>query len=352
MDMNNMDMDYLEMFDDCPDNLHEDGGAPCTALALNADRREGILDSSATFSALVPLDRPVTKTLTNVTSSSLVACSTRIRNEQSDWKPKVKTMFTLRKNPTAFSWYRHYCKQKKKNYVDEASVLDALVHLQMKIKTGKHRVHYNMKRLKRRDAKSDLRKHSLVLQSKLKIKSGVGNRYVRQYGMTDFLEVAFGERNVKNHFHLVGNIATHFHMDRGTVQIMRTTVAASVIAKQIMVGARILALCRANRPTFVAVRHAWDETAQDIQVKLADFDGARSAWKVMVQKLSMTVFWGETSLTMDFATGLPSGCRYVSMVYPKLRIENETIRESGNTKKGGCVCFNCKKSTEKFMVEL
>ena len=340
MDMNNMDMDYLEMFNDCPDNFHEDGGAPCTALALNADR-EGILDPSATCSALVPLDSPVTKTLNNVTGSSLISVSPRIRNEHPDWRPKVKTMFNLRKNPTAFSWYRHYCKQKKKSYVDEASVLDALVHLQMKIKTGKHRVHYNMKRLKRRDAKSGFRKHSLVLQAKLKVKSGVGNRHVRQYGMTDFLEVAFGERNAKNHFHLVGNIATHFNMDRSTVQIMRTTVAACVIAKQIMVGARILALCRANRPMCVAVRHAWDETAQDIQVKLAGFDGARSAWKVMVQKLSMTVFWDATSLTMDFVTGLPSGCRYVSMFYPKLKIENETIREHIT---GGSV-LNAKNST-------
>ena len=137
------------------------------------------------------------------------------------------------------------------------------------------------------------------------MKSGKGNRFSRHFSMVDFLEVAFGEKDTwsKDQFHSVGDIAKHFKISRKSVQIMRTTMAASVFAKQAQVAVRIWQLCRSHSPTMVAVRHAWDETAQDISVKLLGKETTRSAWKVMVQKLTINIFWEKNSLTFDLVLG-------------------------------------------------
>ena len=218
---------------------------------------------------------------------SIVPVSTTSKRKHLSWKA----------NPKALSWYRHFCKAKKKVFTTESSVLEALIELQKKQKTGKNNVTFNVKRLRRRDSKSQICKRSLVLQAKLK--SGSGNQHCRRFSMTDFLEVSFGEKDTKKHFHVASNIAKHFNMSAGMVNLMRTTVAASIVTKQIKVAARIFALCKAKPPTTVSVRHAWDETAQDIQVKLLGQSASRSAWKVMVQKLSILIFWEKTSISMD-----------------------------------------------------
>jgi hypothetical protein len=281
-----MGVDFLEMFDEC---LGLDADASADSLALPEHVGSELAQVS---SPQVPVQ--VTG------SNALVEVPPEVFQHTLPTHNSKKTKLDWRVCPKALSWYRHFCKAKKKIRTDESTVLDALIALQKKHKTGKHCVAYNVKRVKRRNRSSEISKRSLVLQAKMKI--GKGNRYSRQFSMTDFLEVAFGEKDAKNHFRLVGHIATHFNMSRETVQLMRTTVAASVMTKQIQVAARVFALCKSNPPVTVAVRHAWDETAQDINVNLLGGAASRSAWKVMVQKVSIMIFWNQTSLSMDLVS--------------------------------------------------
>ena len=288
------EIDFLAMFDDCMDlELGADDGNAQGSIVPTAF--EGALV------ALVPDPAPVdlASSLSTAGSSQLVAADQTVfdviipkRN-----KPNISG----RKNGKAMSWYRHWCKAHKKIRTDEMSVLDALVALQRKTKTGKKSVTYNLKRLKRRNGKEKIQKNSLVLQAKMKTTTS-GNRFVRQFSMMDFLETAFGEQDMKKKFLSPSHIATHFNISEGTVRMMRTTVAASVMAKQVLVAVRIFQLCKKQQPVTIAVRHAWDETAQDINVCLLGSAASRSAWKVMVQKVSMVIFWETTSLCFDLVT--------------------------------------------------
>lgn len=274
------------MFNDC------DGvDPPCTALApIDPDASSLALSSISSRRA----GRPTGDDSALVTVSSGIVSSAIGQGAVQSRPRKFST------NRRAWSWYLHYCKAHKKIRLDEMSVLDALVHLQKKSKTGKKSVVYNVKRLKRRSNDS-VSKNSLVLQAKLK--TGKGNRYESKFSMTDFLEVAFGERDTDTRFHSTGNIAKHFNMSPATVRLMKTLVAASVIKKQIQVAASVFQLCRTHRPTTVAIRTAWDETAQDIQVKLLGAqDSSRSAWKIMVQKLTINIIWPSSSLSMDLVS--------------------------------------------------
>ena len=228
-----MGVDFLEMFDEC---LGLDADASADSLALPEHVGSELAQVS---SPQVPVQ--VTG------SNALVEVPPEVFQHTLPTHNSKKTKLDWRVCPKALSWYRHFCKAKKKIRTDESTVLDALIALQKKHKTGKHCVAYNVKRVKRRNRSSEISKRSLVLQAKMKI--GKGNRYSRQFSMTDFLEVAFGEKDAKNHFRLVGHIATHFNMSRETVQLMRTTVAASVMTKQIQVAARVFLRCaRAIHP--------------------------------------------------------------------------------------------------------
>lgn len=271
-------------------------GTMATDFLAMFDGLEDAVELATSEGALVPsLPSQVERQPLPTTSSSQLV---QVPKEVFQNTVPLKRSKRLKLDAKALSWYRHFCKAKKKIHTDESTVLDALIELQKKHKTGKHSVAYNVKRLKRK--KSGLCKRSLVLQAKMKV--GGGNRFARQFSMLDFLEVAFGEKSAKKHFHLVGNIAAHFNMSRETVGLMRTTVAASVMTKQVKTAARVFALCKRSPPVTVAVRHAWDETAQDINVNLLGEASSRSAWKVMVQKVSIMIFWSGCSLTMDLVS--------------------------------------------------
>lgn len=222
----------------------------------------------------------------------------------------------------ALSWYRHFCKSYKKARHTEATVLDALVALQQKVRTGKGVCVFNAKRLRKQ--KHLRAKHSLVLQAK--VKAGAGNQHDRKFGMADFCEVAFGEKDRKAHtrFHMVGQIAKHFNISRPMVSRMRTTVASSIMTKQMHLLARILSICRKSAPVMVATRHAWDETAQDIQVQLDDQQGpSRGTWKVMVQKLKITIKWTHCSFLMDLV-GILVVCSLL-LFNPRNKLTEKTI---------------------------
>lgn len=175
----------------------------------------------------------------------------------------------------ALSWHMHFCKSYRKARHTEASILDALIQLQHKVRTGKSAATFVAKRVKRN--KYLKAKNSLVLQAKLKCQTH-SNRFARRFGMADFLEVAFGEKNgqSKNRFLLEGQIAKHVGASRETTSLMRTSVAGSVMTKQMHVLARVLLLCRNNPPVCTATRHAWDETGQDIQVPWISFKTFKS----------------------------------------------------------------------------
>lgn len=291
-----MEMDFLEMFDDCS-GIDETGtGNPVVSERCLDDVLDEVCPDSTDK---LPSINASQSQLVKVQSEDLEEkkCRHRHRGMSISWK----------RNAKAKSWYLHFCKSQKQRRTDETTILHALVQLQKRTKTGKRSAQINVKRLKRSRLSrgkggSEYSMSSLVLQSKMKPTGG--NRFQNQFSIVDFLEVAFGEKDSKDHFHLIGNIAKHFKLDRKTASIMRTTVAASVFSKQIHLGARLWQICNSRPPTTVAVRHAWDETAQDISVKLIGKERTRSAWKVMVQKLSVTIFWMDSSLTFDFVLGL------------------------------------------------
>ena len=275
-------MDFLEMFDDVDQHVAEQECPQDSQVASSLKRVN---------SALVRVDSK---------SRLELACTV------GSYQKRKKLGFSGKEGGMAgkaMSWYRHFCKVHKKVRTTEASILDALVQLQQKVRTGNAATFFTLKRLKKR---KDLKaKHSLVLQAKMKC--GAGNRYARRFGMTDFLEVAFGEKSGKarDRFHLIGDIAKHFHVSPPTVRLMRTTVAASVMTKQMHLLSRLLALCRRSSPVVVSTRYAWDETAQDIQVQLEGNDASsRSAWKVVVQKLKVKLQWRERSMVLNLVGNL------------------------------------------------
>lgn len=270
-------MDFLAMFDDVAV-----GNESNPLVPMDVEVALGNPSSS-----LVPKDG----------SSQLVHIDPRVKKSATT-KIKGVPLRGPNANPQAHSWFRHFCKARKKIRCDESKVLEALIALQKKQKTGKSCVQYNVKRLRRRNA--GVSKRSLVLQAKMKC--GKGNRFQRRFSMTDFLEVAFGEKDTKSRFVALTDLAKHFRVSRDMVRLMRSTVAASVFTKQIYVCSRIWQLCKASPPGVVAVRHAWDETAQDIQVALTDQTApTRSAWKIMVQKISVRIIWSDQSILLNLA---------------------------------------------------
>ena len=295
------EIDFLEMFDAVEDQ------PTAKSLILPEDSGEQLAQCSSTDVPNVQMRTHSSQFVEVDPFAGTMALRTTSTRTKLSWK----------QCPKALSWYRHFCKARKKNHSTESSVLDALIELQKKHKTGKRSVVFNVKRLRRRDPKSEICKRSLVFQAKLK--SGAGNQHVRRFSMTDFLEVAFGEKDNKKHFHSTTNIAKHFNMSDSMVRMMRTTVAASVVTKQIKLAARMFALCKAKQPTTVSVRHAWDETAQDIQAKLTGASSSRSAWKVMVQKVSVLIFWDTCTISMDFVSLCERFSKALRLFFPESR---------------------------------
>lgn len=242
-----MEMDFLEMFDDCSGS-DETGAGNLAVLERCLDEvGPGSIDKLPSI---------------NAGESQLVTVQSEKNVEV--WKDKKHIHqginLSWKRNAKAKSWFLHFCKSQKRRRTDETTILHALVQLQKRTKTGKRSAQINIKRVKqsrrsRRAGDSVYSMSSLVLQSKMKPTGG--NRFQNQFSIVDFLEVAFGEKDSKDHFHLIGGIARHFKLDRKTANIMRTTVATSVFSKQIHLGARLWQICNSRPPTTVAVRHAW-----------------------------------------------------------------------------------------------